>query len=615
MAGWGRGAAVVVAISLVSVLAASGAVPVAAQQAAGRVDVALGPGASADDLASWDTRIAQMQRTGSLVLRSSMPDREIAGRRTETFVQLYGGVPVYGAGLSRQTAGGRTISLLGSIYEGIDLPPTARLSAVEAQRQIEAAAAAPLRGTAPALVVLPELDGRYRLTYRATAADGHTRFIDAATGQVVRTIDAFARQTSVGRGHGALGDEKKISVTPVGGGYEARDRLRPAQIVTEVARGTGLDFQRLAAGTSPVATDADNDWTDAGVVDAHVHAGWTYDYFAQRMGWAGLDGRNGSMTQVVTDSPAVANNAFYAAAPFGPSGRGIAIFGSASGRPVTVLDIVGHELMHGVTANALADRTGEGLVSAFVLDGLGPEGLPVDGQMHRCDELVLVSPDGSPAPFLCSEGRFVLASNPGGAIDEAFSDVFGTSVEFFAQPAGSGAMRAEYDIGEDLPSLGLVSRGSAGPIRALRDPASLLLDDASPLRYPDHADRRYRFPVVIDNGVAFVVGLVFVNGGFEFTPGIDDGGVHWNATILGHAFYLAVEGGTNATSHRTVTGVGSANRLQIERVFFRAMTQLMPSMPTLATAAAALRQAAVDLYGATSATTGAVDQALAAVGL
>ena len=37
----------------------------------------------------------------------------------------------------------------------------------------------------------------------------------------------------------------------------------------------------------------------------------------------------------------------------------------------------------------------------------------------------------------------------------------------------------------------------------------------------------------------------------------DNGGVHINATIVTHAFYLAIEGGTNRTSGLSVQGVGA----------------------------------------------------------
>ena len=79
--------------------------------------------------------------------------------------------------------------------------------------------------------------------------------------------------------------------------------------------------------------------------------------------------------------------------------------------------------------------------------------------------------------------------------------------------------------------------------------------------------------------------------------GCDNGGVHWNSTILSHAFYLAIEGGQNRTTGRTVQGVGGANRHDVERAFFRAMTHLMPARTTFPLTAAVIRQSAVDLFG------------------
>ena len=85
--------------------------------------------------------------------------------------------------------------------------------------------------------------------------------------------------------------------------------------------------------------------------------------------------------------------------------------------------------------------------------------------------------------------------------------------------------------------------------------------------------------------------------------------------ILSHAFYLAIEGGQNRSTGLTVQGVGATNRHQVERAFFRAMTHLMPARTSFHMTAAVIRQSAVDLFGAGSATHRAIDQALNAVGL
>ena len=84
--------------------------------------------------------------------------------------------------------------------------------------------------------------------------------------------------------------------------------------------------------------------------------------------------------------------------------------------------------------------------------------------------------------------------------------------------------------------------------------------------------------------------------------------------ILSHAFYLAIEGGSNRTTGRTVQGVGGVGRGEVERIFLRAMTDLMPAATSFPIAAAVIRQSAADL-AAGSAAQHAIDQALRAVGL
>ncbi len=76
------------------------------------------------------------------------------------------------------------------------------------------------------------------------------------------------------------------------------------------------------------------------------------------------------------------------------------------------------------------------------------------------------------------------------------------------------------------------------------------------------------------------------------------------------------KGGTNRTSGLHVSQAsGAANREQIEKVVYRAFTQMMPSNATFAMARAATIQAARDLYGADSNAERAVTQAWTAVGV
>jgi thermolysin len=367
-------------------------------------------------------------------------------------------------------------------------------------------------------------------------------FIDALTGSIVEKRDDAKRQ-SVGTGSGVFGGEKKISTTLQGGTYIAADALRPPVLDTFTMRGNVLSADRFLNGLRPLvpsdyASDSDNRWTDGAVVDAHVHSGWTYDYLFKRFGRLGLDNRNLPITNIV--HPAVFNdyfvygddvldyliNAFYAGDGVMVYGDGLPVGITAGGQsfdPLSgALDVVAHELTHGVT-----DYTSQ-------LEYLGESG----------------------------------------ALNEAFSDMLGTSVEFYFQQSGTARGQADYLVGEDVVR--------PGGIRSLANP--------SLFGQPDHYSQ-------------FVRTLE------------DNGGVHTNSGIPNHAFYLAIEGGRHRTSGLNVTGVGAANREQIEKVFYRAFTTMLPANARFTTARAATIQAARDLYGAGSAVERAVTEAWTAVGV
>ena len=146
--------------------------------------------------------------------------------------------------------------------------------------------------------------------------------------------------------------------------------------------------------------------------------------------------------------------------------------------------------------------------------------------------------------------------NESGALNESFSDMLGTSAEFYYRAAGVHTQLADYLIGEDVIR--------SGGIRSMAEPSAF--------GDPDHYSRR-------------------------FQGSADNGGVHTNSGIPNNAFYLAIEGGVNRTSGLRVQGVGAANREQIEKVFYRAFVSLLPSNATFRLARVATIQSARDLYG------------------
>ncbi|MCY4601036.1 MAG: M4 family metallopeptidase [Acidobacteria bacterium] len=605
----------------------------AASQELSAVSVAAGHNTGVEALRRWDEVVYQLTGAGNLAVTSRLNDRTVPGRAHEYLAQTVDGIPVLGGGISRQIdAAGVTVSLLGTLHQDVDVDATPTLTTTEAVFLLERAQGGrTVADPRPALVVLPLPDGTYALSYRIAMSDGRYYFVDADDGRIIRAVDALRTQSAVGAGSGFRGQRMKLSTTHAGTRFQASDRLRPAEIVTidlrfNVHRYVRLLFSHFEDGLVPgvrvwnsddVASDADNDWDDAAVVEAHAHTGWTYDYLYSRHGWQGLDGANGRILSIVNvdfGGP----NAVAVSPPFGPEGTGVYVYGQAADatgeEPLTSLDVIAHELMHGVTHFSVSRRTGDPLGLGTALPSstrLGPTSVTTDdGETFPCD----------PDLLWCVDGRFVLSSAQGGAVNETYSDIVGESVGFFHEDAGA---TADYLQGGDQ---------SFGPIRSLADPGSLSIVDGFP--YPDAYQNRYEFAIFRNTLISTrnpsyagldlggepdyweYAGLVFVNGQFAFfSPGGSGyGGEHWNSTILSHAFYLAIEGGTNRTTGLRVDGVGDAGRGEVERIFFRALTDLMPAATSLPLAANAIRQAAADLAPGSEAQR-AVTQALVAVGL
>ena len=165
-----------------------------------------------------------------------------------------------------------------------------------------------------------------------------------------------------------------------------------------------------------------------------------------------------------------------------------------------------------------------------------------------------------------------------GALNEAFSDIMAASMEFYYYPAGSDKDQADWLIAED------VYVAAPGYLRSLSNPSAH--------GHPDHYSLR-RF----------------------IGTNTDDGGVHFNLTIATHAFYLAVAGGRNRVSGVNVPGIGLSNIERMERVFYRAFTQLMGPNSRFSDARRATLQAATDLYGGGSNERAQVELAWTAVGV
>jgi bacillolysin len=518
-----------------------------------RTVVVVGDGPNSDQRASIAV-IESMIGSGLLKPIDQREDTMVPGRVHTRYQQAFNGLPVLGADIAVQRSGSQIVTAMGIIFDGLAIDTTAPAMSFAQVSQAMAGQGVTLLDTSAPLSILPAADGSISLVYTARDDSGYASYINANTGVEMMRINQIQRQSAVLTGTGALGDAKKVSATNVGGSSVAIDALRPPALETHDLQGNQTRAEAIARGISSLTT-ADlarqlgiTAWSDSAVVDAHVHAGWVYDYYYRRFARRGLDNNDVRIQSIVHPArqqdarTATSNalnsffvNAFYSSTcrciVYGvglPAGL-FAAFPSGIRNFATALDVVGHELTHAVT-------------------------------------------DAS--------SRLIYA-NESGALNEAFSDIIGTSVEQFFQPAGSGTGRADYLIGEDLAPTG----------------TALIRSMSNPTEYdqPDHfADRAY-------------IGAT--------SSAFDNGGVHINSGIANNAFYLAVEGGTHQTSRRVVTGVGAANKEQIEKAYYRAFTSMLPSNGTFYLARVATIQSARDLYGAGSAAERAITGGWDAVGV
>jgi thermolysin len=512
---------------------------------------------AAADLRNWDQFVTAQERAGTLRVRQLTQDPSLPARTIERLQQYHQGVPVWGAEVVRDSDRGVPVSIFGELSAAPDVDARPALTREAATERLSGSSGAPLMRPV-ALVVLPLESGEHRLAYTSVVSRDNQVdrvFVDAASGAELLRYSSIHTQEAVGTGRGTIGDTKKMSVLQQGGTYVADDQLRPPVLATFDLRGNlnrALNVAFLGAPlfASDVASDSDNDWTDTPVVDAHAYVGWTYDYYFKRHGRRGLDNQDRpliTLANPVTAQAAVtlppellfayAVNAFWCD-DCGPGGVGIMFFGN-------------------------------GIPSNFTLGGqnVGPLSASIDIVAHELTHGVTSSSSG------------LIYMNESGALNEAFSDIMGTGVEFFFQPVGAGIGQADYLLGEDSFR---APGGTRNGTRSLVNPASY--------GYPDHYSIRFTGPQ-------------------------DSGGVHINSSIVNHAFYLAIEGGRHRLSGITVQGVGGGNREQIEKAFYRAFVFLLPASANFSTARAATIQAARDLYGASSAAAQAITQAWTAVGV
>lgn len=470
----------------------------------------------------------------------------------ERYQQTFAGAAVLGGQITLYRDEAGTIrTVIGAHYPDIRPVNRVRLSPVDA-RDVADREVGPEGRRLVSLHIDPR-SGRFFFKVETRRPDSRwILWIDAGNGAVINRYDALANDCwnvsppcgfGVGYDRGDGGDIKSLDglTTLNGSEYELRSTSSsPPRQETHDQGSSRRPF------LGPVATDGDDSWIDPGaespaqpaLVDAQYYAAVTDGYYSSVHGYdwvaqADESGANDRM-EIHAHYSKDYNNAFW-------NGEYIAL-GDGDGttfRELTALDVVGHELTHGVT-----DFTSN-----------------------------LIYEDES------------------GALNESFSDIMGSSMEFYADVSGlepSSSLVPDWLIGEDFDL-----RGDTVPgFRNMADPEE---DDD-----PDHYSERY-------------------------TGSQDNGGVHTNSGIPNHAYYLLVNGGENAScaspdDHDSAhcgnddVSVTRISRADAEVIAFLGFTALVENA-TMCDARAATEAVAGAQFGSTSQQLASTTDSWVAVGL
>ncbi|MHB9027934.1 MAG: M4 family metallopeptidase [Candidatus Latescibacterota bacterium] len=178
----------------------------------------------------------------------------------------------------------------------------------------------------------------WRVETRPNIRERWISLVDAGAGKVIEAWQANPRQDTElsATAKDALGDLRTFRVTLNQGVYSLADP--GANIYTYDAKGKVITNSANLA----LATSQNNIWPDSIAVSAHANVRATYDYYLQKHNRLGVDGKKMRLPVIVhfTEDGKPYYNAFWAG-EYMAFGDGLPF--------AAALDVVAHELTHGVT--------------------------------------------------------------------------------------------------------------------------------------------------------------------------------------------------------------------------------------------------------------------------
>lgn len=197
-----------------------------------------------------------------------------------------------------------------------------------------------LKVVAEQKIIYLQAEGIYKLVYDVNVVESighmHRIAVDATTGKVVRKENTF----KCAKVHTIYSGEQEVTTLDSGGKFYLHDKTRNLRTFDGQAKsfqGNGEPDAVLVENTTDVWQEADY---STGALDAHFAATSAYDYFLNVHGRKSYDGK-GSEVRSYVNVDIGQPNAFW--------GGFMVIAKPEQGILLATIDIVGHELSHGVS--------------------------------------------------------------------------------------------------------------------------------------------------------------------------------------------------------------------------------------------------------------------------
>jgi Zn-dependent metalloprotease len=227
------------------------------------------------------------------------------------------------------------------------------------------------------------------LIYAKTPLSIETVYVNASNGKIEKRVNQMHCIHSKGKGHTVLSGEREIITDSSATKFTLKDDTR----------GQGIETYNLKKGTNVSNyvdfEDKNNIWDtinselDQYAIDAHWGAEMTYDYYLNQHQRNSVDNQGKKLVNLIHYGTNFVN-------AFWDGNRMIFGDGDRNIGPLVSLDIIAHEITHGVTSNSA--------------------------------QLAL--------------------ENESGALNESFSDIFGVVIDHYTRPE-----KANWTVGEEVSSL------------------------------------------------------------------------------------------------------------------------------------------------------------------